>query len=143
MDTSSIVVPVYPDRDDNNPVAGQPYFIDCVVDSRILTNADLIWVGPQNTAITATSGRVSGRVSVGDVFQDTGRSVRRITFNPLSTEDSGRYTCVSHLGKGVQTLTVDGGCCNLSSAYLSLLMLSFSQFQDLRLIFRLRHQLLC
>ena len=109
------MVPVYPDCDDSNPVAGQPYFIDCVVDSRILTNADIIWVGPQNTAITATPGRVS----VGDVFQDTGRSVRRITFNPLSTEDSGRYTCVSRLGTGVQTLTVDGGCCNLSPAYLS------------------------
>ena len=117
MDTSSIPVPVYPDRDDSNPVAGQPYFIDCVVASDdILTNADITWVGPQNTPITATSGRVS----VGDVFQDSdGRSVRRITFNPLSTEDSGPYTCVSPQGTGVQTLTVNGGCGNLSPAYLS------------------------
>ena len=88
-------------------MAGQEYTIGCSVQSpgAPLTNDDISWSGP--------SGLVQGppgRVFVGDVFQDsaTGRWVRRLTFSPLSTEDSGPYTCISPQGTRVQTLTVNG-----------------------------------
>ena len=106
VDISQFVVPVYPTPPPSNPVAGQPTSIDCIVSAAGLTNSDIQWVGPANTVISATSGRVS----VGNVFQDqaTGRSVRRLTFNPLSTEDSGPYTCVSSQGSSSQIITVNG-----------------------------------
>ena len=107
VDTSTIPVPVYPSPEDNVPVAGQEYTIDCSVQSPgvPLTNDDISWSGP--------GGPVQGppgRVFVDDVFQDsaTGRWVRRLTFSPLSTEDSGPYTCISPQGTRVQTLTVNG-----------------------------------
>ena len=98
-------MPIYPIGEPSTPVAGQPYTIDCIVNTPGLTNNDIQWVGPDNIIISATSSRVS----VGDVVQDgNGRSVRTLTFNPLSTDDSGPYTCTSPNGPGVQTLTVDG-----------------------------------
>jgi hypothetical protein len=106
VDTSTIPVPVYPSPEDNVPLAGQEYTIDCSVQSPgvPLTNDDISWSGP--------GGPVQGppgRVFVDDVFQDsaTGRWVRRLTFSPLSTEDSGPYTCISPQGTRVQTLTVN------------------------------------
>ena len=98
-------MPIYPIGEPSTPVAGQPYIIDCIVNTPGLTNNDIQWVGPDNIIISATSSRVS----VEDVVQDgNGRSVRTLTFNPLSTDDSGPYTCTSPNGPGVQTLTVDG-----------------------------------
>lgn len=91
-------------------MAGQQYFIDCIVNTPGLTNDDIRWVGPDNTVISSTSGRVS----VGDVAPDASgsSSVRRLTFNPLSTEDSGPYTCTSPQGPSLQTITVNGMSCN-------------------------------
>jgi hypothetical protein len=97
-------VPIYPIGEDSRPLAGQMYFLDCIVNRPSLTNDDIFWVAPDNTIISDTSDRVS----VGDVFQgQNGRSVRRLTFNPLRTDDSGSYTCVSPDGTALQTLTVD------------------------------------
>ena len=98
-------MPIYPIGEDSRPLAGQMYFLDCIVNRPSLTNDDIFWVAPDNTIISDTSDRVS----VGDVFQgQNGRSVRRLTFNPLRTDDSGSYTCVSPDGTALQTLTVDG-----------------------------------
>ena len=104
MDLDEVDVPVYPVPDDTPPVAGEPYVLECVVNDPGLTNIDILWAGPDSVMISATSGRVT----VGDVFQDSeGRSVRRLTFNPLSTEDSGPYSCISPRGTSIQTLTVN------------------------------------
>lgn len=103
-DVSQIPVPVYPIGEPSDPVAGQPYNIDCIVSTPGLTNADIQW-SDSTGQIDATSGRVS----VGDVVQDSnGKSVRTLRFNPLSTGDSGFYTCVAQSVSGIQTLTVDG-----------------------------------
>ena len=104
----SIDAPVSPIPAQGVPMAGQTYFIDCIVKTPGLTNDNISWAGPDSFLITATSGRVS----VGDVTQDSsGRSVRRLSFNPLSTEDSGPYTCISPQGPSLQTITVNGISC--------------------------------
>ena len=54
--------------------------------------------------VTATTGRVT----VGDVFQRDGNSVRTLTFNPLSTEDSGAYRCETASNTATSTLTTRG-----------------------------------
>ena len=98
-------MPIYPIGEDSRPLAGQTYFLDCIVNRPSLTNDDIFWVAPDNTIISGTGDRVS----VGDVFQGQNeRSVRRLTFNSLTTDDSGPYTCVSPDGTALQTLTVDG-----------------------------------
>ena len=98
-------MPIYPIGEDTRPLAGHMYFLDCIVNRLGLTNDDIFWVAPDSTIIDATSGRVS----VGDISQGNNeRSVRRLTFNPLTTDDSGPYTCVSPDGTAIQTLTVDG-----------------------------------
>ena len=89
-------------------MAGQSYFIDCIVNTPGLTNDDILWASFDDPMITATSGRVS----VGDVTQDSsGRSVRRLSFNPLSTEDSGPYTCIAPQDISIQSITVNGISC--------------------------------
>ena len=107
VDPSTFPTPVYPSRQDNVPVAGQPYIIDCIVDSPdALTNSDVMWISPTGETITDTSPRVFVEdVSPGE---RPGSWVRRLVFNPLSTEDSGPYTCTSPRGDRVQTLTVNG-----------------------------------
>ena len=102
---TQIPVPVFPTGDGSTPVAGQPYTLDCIVNTPDLTNSDITWRDPDNNDITDTSGRVT----VGDVVQDgNGNSVRTLFFDPLSTDDSGAYLCNTPSGDGIQTLTVDG-----------------------------------
>ena len=109
----TVPIPARPIRDDRVPVAGEPYFIDCRVMRPGLTNDDILWIGPDSLQITSTSGRVS----VGDVMPDeSGGSIRRLTFNPLSTEDSGLYMCLSPAGPTIQTLTVQGTHTHTSSS---------------------------
>lgn len=96
--------PVSVDESTPNPTAGEPYTLDCVVGTPNLRNSDITWVGPDGMPITATSGRVS----VGDVFQRDGNSVRTLTFNPLSTEDSGAYRCQTTTNTATSTLTSQG-----------------------------------
>ena len=89
------------------PVAGEPYTLDCIVNATNLSNADVWWVGPDNSIITSASGRVS----VDDfVTNADGNSVRTLSFTALSTDDSGTYKC-EFLNKSFvasKTLVIDG-----------------------------------
>ena len=96
-------MPVNPQRPEGPPTAGEPYFIDCIINQPGINTSEIVWIGPDNMAITATTGRVR----VEDVLQ-SGRTVKRLTFDPLSTEDSGSYRCISPSGTRIQTVTVQG-----------------------------------
>ena len=104
-DIFQIPVPIYLIGEDSRPLAGQAHFFNCIVNSPSLSGDDMFWIAPDNAIISGTSGRIR----VGTISQGrNGRSVRRLTFNPLTTDDSGPYACVSPDGTAIQTLTVDG-----------------------------------
>ena len=61
-----IPIPLSLIRDDHDPVAEEPFFIDCRVNIAGLINTDILWIGPDDLQISSTSGHVS----VGDVVPD-------------------------------------------------------------------------
>ncbi len=87
------------------PTAGSPYSLTCTIN---VAGADIEWTGPDGNPLVSTT-----RIDVG-ASQTSGQTTNStVTFNPVITGDTGRYTCRDANGQSSTTVIVDSESYNI------------------------------
>ncbi len=85
------------------PSAGSPYSITCIINAPGVT---IEWTGPDGTALVSTD-----RITVGASMADGQTTTSTVSFDPVITSDTGRYTCRDASGQSSTTVIVDSESC--------------------------------
>ncbi len=78
------------------PSAGSPYTISCTIGA---PGAAIEWTGPDGNLLMS-----SDRITIAPSMTVGQTTTSSVTFNPLNTEDTGRYTCSDDQGQTTTTI---------------------------------------